>query len=124
MGIPPHVKIFIGRHIHSVWQLETLLCLKRSNGKTINSHEVAKELYISEDAVSKQLNDLVRIGVAEQEQKGVFKYKPSSPDLSSTLDILDELYSKRRVAITDAIYRQSNPSMQFSEAFDLKGDEI
>lgn len=84
------------------------MCLKRSYGKNIDSLQISKELYISEDAITKQLNDFVKIGVAEQEQRGHFKFSPSSHELANTLDLLDELYSKRRVAITDAIYRNPN----------------
>lgn len=118
------MKNFISRHIHSVWQLETLLCLKRANGAGIDSDVIAKELYISETAVFTQLAKFVKEGIIIQEQKGSFKYQPSTREMADVMDQLESLYEKRRVAVTDMIYRQSSQSMQsFSDAFDLKGDE-
>lgn len=110
-GIPSDVKNLISRYISSVWQLEILLCLKRQKGQNINCHDIAKELYISEEAIDKQLKTFVQMGVVKEEERG-FKYKPGSEEMAATLDVLESLYSKRRVAITDLIYRQSNNSMK------------
>ncbi len=110
-GIPSDVKILISRHISSVWQLEILLCLKRQNGQNINCHDIAKELYISEEAIDQQLKTFVQMGVVKEDNQG-FIYKPTDPEMAKTLDVLESLYAKRRVAITDLIYRQSNHSMK------------
>lgn len=79
---------------------------------SIDCQEIARELYISDEAVAKQLSKFARDGIVVQENQKHFKYQPVSTEIAKTLDELESLYSKRRVAITDMIYRQSDESMQ------------
>lgn len=111
LGIPSDVKTFISRHINSVWQLETLLCLKRAGDFGMKTDAVAKELYIAENAVRDQINKFVTEGFIVKEPDGVCKYHPNSADDVQTIEVLEALYIKRRVAVTDTIYRQTGQSM-------------
>lgn len=111
-GIPLEVKGFISRYINSVWQLETLLCLKRAGSLGICIQDIVKELYIADNAISMQLSKFVANGFAIKDQKGNFKYSPTTVEIANTVDLLENLYYKRRVAITDLIYRQSSQSLQ------------
>lgn len=111
-GIPLEVKGFISRYINSVWQLETLLCLKRAGSLGIGIGEIVKELYIADNAVASQLSKFVSEGIAIKDQKGNFRYNPHSAEIANTVDLLESLYYKRRVAITDLIYRQSSQTIE------------
>ncbi len=122
-GIPLEVKGFISRYINSVWQLETLLCLKRAGVVGTDISEIVKELYIADSAVASQLGKFVSEGFATKDHKGNFKYSPKTTELANTLDLLESLYTKRRVAITDLIYRQSSQTLEaYSESTNPQGD--
>lgn len=112
LGIPSDVKTFICRHINSVWQLETLLCLKRAGDFGIKTDAVAKELYIAENAVNDQIIKFIHEGFVAREPDGVCKYRPISAEDAQTIEVLEALYIKRRVAVTDTIYRQTGQSMR------------
>lgn len=121
LGIPSDVKTFISRHINSVWQLETLLCLKRAGVSGMNIEAIAKELYIAESAVSDQIGKFVNEGFATKDPGGNYKYRPVSAEDAQIIEVLEALYAKRRVAVTDTIYRQTGQSMQpFSQDFKEK----
>lgn len=124
-GIPLEVKGFISRYINSVWQLETLLCLKRAGDLGIGIDEIVKELYIADNAVASQLAKFVSEGFAVKDQLGKFRYSPLSVDLSKAVDLLENLYYMRRIAITDLIYRQSSQSINaHNEPEHSQGDEL
>ncbi len=123
-GIPLEVKGFISRYINSVWQLETLLCLKRAGSLGIGIGEIVKELYIADNAVASQLSKFVSEGFAIKDQKDIFRYNPQTSEIANTVDLLESLYYKRRVAITDLIYRQSIQTIEaYAEPENSQRDE-
>ena len=63
---PADVKEFIGKHIHSVAQLEILLMLRREPERTWTSVEITKGLYLESQMVTQLLTDIVQRGFAVQ----------------------------------------------------------
>lgn len=112
LGIPSEIKTFISRHINSVWQLETLLCLKRAGHFGMKIEAIARELYIAEGAIGDQMSRFVNEGFATAEPGGIYRYRPLSDEDAQIIEVLESLYVKRRVAVTDTIYRQTGQSMQ------------
>jgi hypothetical protein len=116
---PPRLKQFIEQHIESIPQLETLLLLRREPQRPWTAADVAKALYIAEDAAESLLADFVRRGFAVHVQPdGCYTYRGGGGEFDELVDELAAVYRERRVAVTSLIYSRPLHKVQtFADAF-------
>jgi hypothetical protein len=117
--LPPPLKQFIEQHIESVPQLETLLLLRRDPQRGWTAAEIAKELYVPEEASATLLVDLARRGFAtgaSPESRSVYRCR--GEEENRLIDQLAEVYRERRVAVISLIYSKPlNKVQTFADAF-------
>lgn len=117
------VKEFIGRHIHSVAQLEILLVLRSEPQKCWTADTITQKLYLQLEMTSRLLAEIVGRGLAIRTDSG-FLYQPSDDADRSAIDHLAQVYHERRVAVTAEIFSKPKGSLRaFSDAFRLRREE-
>jgi hypothetical protein len=119
-GVPAPVRRFIASHIVSVAQLEVLLLLRAAADKEWTADEVARALVTQGDAAAGWLENLVDRGLARND-RGRYRYSPSSPEVDRTIDALAESYANYRVAVISLIFaRPSERITSFADAFRIR----
>jgi len=125
LNISQQLKQFIKERIHSVFNLEVLLLLRREQSRSFTGLEVADELGIELDLVHQQLSDLASADLLAT-TKGTtakFRYAPANKELGSMVDQLAIAYSKQRVPILSLILAEHPDRIRgFAEAFRLIGN--
>ena len=121
-GIPKEARELIGRHIHSVAQLELLLYVRERAGEHVTADGVSRAQKISAEMAADLLSDLAARGfVSGSEQGYVYDVKPS---LARGVDALAGAYGTYRVAIINLIFTGPSESIRnFADAFRLRRDE-
>jgi DNA-binding MarR family transcriptional regulator len=121
--LPVDVKEFIGKHIHSVAQLEVLLMLRREPDRTWTLEQLTNGLYLQSQMVARLLTDIVQRGFAVQEQ-GSFRYQPANDEERQLIDRLAHMYQERRVAVITEIFSKPIDVVKaFADAFRLRKEE-
>jgi DNA-binding MarR family transcriptional regulator len=121
--LPADVKEFIGKHIHSVAQLEVLLMLRREPDRTWTLEQLTNGLYLQSQMVARLLTDIVQRGFAVQEQ-GSFRYQPANDEERQLIDRLAHMYQERRVAVITEIFSKPIDVVKaFADAFRLRKEE-
>ena len=116
--LPPALKQFVEQHIESVPQLEALLLLRRDPQRGWTAAEIAKELYVPENASATLLVDLARRGFVAAAPDGRSVYRSRSEEENKLIDELAEVYRQRRVAVISLIYSKPlNKVQTFADAF-------
>lgn len=93
---------FIRSSIGSIWALELLLYLRANAGRSWTFDDLIKELRSSRAAILEAAMDLVRAGLAV-EQNAQLRYAPASADLDQLAQSLVRAYMTRPVAIVKHI---------------------
>lgn len=120
---PADVKEFIGKHIHSVAQLEILLMLRTEPEQTWTSVEITKTLYLESQMVTQLLTDIVQRGFAVQIESG-FRYQPANDTDRHLIERLAQVYQERRVAVIAEIFSKPIDFIKaFADAFRLRKEE-
>jgi len=102
-----------------------LLCVKRAGAAGVGIEDIVKELYIAQNAVSLQLSKFISEGFVLKDQQGYYKYSPNSLEFANTVDALETLYAKRRIAITDLIYRHSSQALEsIAKTPEIQGEDM
>jgi hypothetical protein len=117
---PSGLKQFIEQHIESVPQLEALLLLRREPQREWSASEIAKELYIPEDAARSLLVDFSRRGFAILIPASAVRYtfQTRNSESDRLIDELASAYQNRRVAVISLIYSKPlNKVQTFADAF-------
>jgi predicted transcriptional regulator len=124
-GIPEGVRRLIAEHIHSVEQLEVLLLLRRTEGRSWTVDEVSNELVTQRDSVAERLEDLARRGFLARSGDPSPRYAYESGDEARDRDV-DELadsYARRRVSVISLIFSKPSDTIRsFADAFRLRSD--
>jgi hypothetical protein len=111
---------FIRDSIGSVWALELLLLLRRSNETLWLPDELVRELRSSDTVVAEALGRLAASGLVA-ETDGRFAYRPASGSLSAMVEELQRIYATKPVTVIKAIMAAPNEKLRiFSDAFRLK----
>ena len=116
----PGLKQFIEHHIESVPQLEALLLLRGESQRHWSAAEIAKELYLPENATSSLLADFARRGFAilVPSAEVRYTYRTSDSEADRLIDELASAYRDRRVAVISLIYSKPLHKVQtFADAF-------
>jgi predicted ArsR family transcriptional regulator len=117
---------FIIEQIDSVPQLEALLLLFNSQPKTWSADEMAKSLYVRNEAASKILESLLLRNLIAVCPGGtnLFFYSPGNHGRNSLLEAVDAIYRKEVVRISSIIHSKGSPSVRdFARAFRIKRDK-
>lgn len=120
---PADVKEFIGKHIHSVAQLEVLLMLRSDPERIWTLDEITSGLYLQSQMVAHLLTDVVQRGLAVQAPCG-FRYQPANEADRRLIDLLAHVYQERRVAVITEIFSKPIDFVKaFADAFRLRKEE-
>ena len=117
---PAEIEQFIGQHIESLAQLETLLLLRREPGRSWSCADLARQLYVTTDVCTAIVTDLERRGflLLDAANVDLIRYRSAGPEADRLIDQLAELYQQRRVAVITQIYSKPVKKVQtFADAF-------
>jgi hypothetical protein len=119
------VDLFIIQHIDSVPHLEALLLLFNSRPQRWSTDEMAKSLYVRNEAALKILENLQQRNLIAARPEGldVFFYSPDDPAGNVLLEAVDAIYRKEVVRISSLIHSKGSASVRdFARAFRFKRD--
>lgn len=120
-GLPDDVHRFLYQHIASVEQLEVLLLVRGSPGRSWSAPEMARELYSHPSSIAQRFQALLAAGLMRETAPGHFQYAPRSPGLDATVAQVDHMYRERRVAVISLIASRPIENVKaFSDAFRIR----
>ena len=102
--ISSDVRDFFKSHIHSLWQLELIMCMRAHQGM-MPVDQIAKLLYSTPAAIESTLERFVQLGVLKEipGNPNTFIYAPSN-ELRQTIDAAAGIYSSRRIDVINLIF--------------------
>lgn len=100
-----NINQFINKYISSVWQLELILLLKRSE-EPQTADELCSKLYMVKEVVEAALNNFVheRLLQTINQTPKAYIYQPDDTFLREAIDELETAYTKKRAAIINMIF--------------------
>jgi hypothetical protein len=117
------VRRLILEAIDSVPELEALLLLRDTPGKSWTPDTASARLYVSKTVAAYTLDVLSKRGFLEEKPDG-FMYRPFTPALAEAVDALARTYAASLVPVTQLIHTKPGPSVQdFARAFRLRKDD-
>jgi hypothetical protein len=122
--LPTSVQQFLSKYIRSLEQLEVLLLLRNSPGRTWTSVEVYEVVRSSRSSVAERLENFVRLGflVKEGGPPSTFRYAPTDT-LAAAADEIAGAYQRWRVRVIEAIFTPiEDPAQRFADAFKVRKD--
>lgn len=120
-GLPDDVHRFLYQYIDSVEQLEVLLLVRRSPGRTWSAADVARELYSHPTSIAQRFERLLGRGLLRESAPGFFQYAPRSAELDQAVGRVAEMYRERRVAVISLIASKPIENVRaFSDAFRIR----
>ena len=117
---------FIIEQIDSVPQLEALLLLFNSQPKAWSADEMAKSLYVRNEAAAKILESLLLRNLIAAHPGGadLFFYNAGDKGRNSLLEAVDAIYRKDVVRISSIIHSKGSAGVRdFARAFRFKKDD-
>lgn len=120
---PAEIEQFIGQHIESLAQLETLLLLRQEPGRSWSCSDLSRQLYVTPDVCTGIITDLERRGfvLRDAANNDLVGYRSSGAAVDQLIDQLASLYQQRRVAVITQIYSKPVKKVQtFADAFRLR----
>lgn len=125
--IPEDLRKFIDMHIDSVEQLEVLLLLRRSAGRSWTVEAVSEDLRSSDMSARIRLQDLTSRGMLERELaegKTLFRYAPRDGRLAALIDRLADLYASRPARLIELIFSKPTDQLKaLADSFRLRRTE-
>jgi hypothetical protein len=112
----------LARSLKSVWTIEILVCMFRHRHRQWSELELVRELRASSPVVSRGLELLTSAGLVSRIDSA-FQIDFADARLEEITAELAEVYSRRPLSLTSAIFEGNNAVRQFSDAFRLKGDK-
>jgi DNA-binding MarR family transcriptional regulator len=120
---PAEIEQFIGQHIESLAQLETLLLLRREPGRSWSGSDLSRQLYVTPDVCTGIITDLERRGfvLRDASSRDLVRYRSTGATVDQLIDQLASLYQQRRVAVITQIYSKPVRKVQtFADAFRIR----
>jgi hypothetical protein len=109
---------FVRTALGSVWALELLLLLHRSPDQAWQDTDLVVPLRANARVIAESLTALCGRGLATLDEDGRYRYCSASATLSQAVDALAELYTRKPMAVTNAILSGRNDKIRtFAEAF-------
>jgi hypothetical protein len=119
--IPAHVLQFVAENIDTVPELETLLMMSQSPGRTWLVADVASRNYISEQNAAMILSALQRRGLVAGDSPPRFRFNPMTDEIAALVAELARCYQTNLSRIATFIHSKPSASIkEFARAFDLK----
>jgi hypothetical protein len=113
---------FILDEIDSVPHLEALLLLWNSKPRPWTPEEIARALFVSDDAARKILLDLARVSLAAPGTANAYFY--ASGDRDQLIEGVEKTYRREIVRISRMIHSKPSASVrEFAKAFEFKRDK-
>jgi hypothetical protein len=126
-GLPKALEQFLARYVHSVYELELLLMLRDHPEKEWGPLSASRALYIQKGAAAARLKDLYASGFLERTfaaDEPLYRYKPVSEELASSVDELARAYENYRVRITSMIVNNTFDGIRrFADAFNIRNED-
>ncbi|NNM71740.1 hypothetical protein [Enterovirga aerilata] len=113
---------FVRFSIRSVWNVELLLHLRRTAGRTWEAEELVRELRASASVVKDGLEALQKAGLVAADGNGGWRYAPASATFDRLTEELEALYRERPTAVTQALFARTDKLRSFADAFRLRKD--
>jgi hypothetical protein len=124
--VPPddeQIAGFIQSSFRSVWTLELLLHLARSEDRGWTAQELVDVLRASDLIVSHGLEALLAAGLIVVDEAAGARYRPASADLAALADGAARLYAQRPDAVRRLIVGAGADGLAaFADAFRLRRD--
>jgi hypothetical protein len=122
--VPTHVLRFLEENIDTVPQLETLLMMSETPGRSWSIADVALRNYVSEQRAADTVSALQRRGlVIADESPPRFRFDPATDEARALVAELARCYQRNLSRITELIHSKPSASIkEFARAFDLKKD--
>jgi hypothetical protein len=112
---------FVQASFRSVWSLELLLVLFRSDGRCWTRAELLTELRSSEAVVSESIESLVAAGLVVIESDGSVCYRPVGEEERALIVELEDVYRRKPSAVRRAIVQTRSDKLQtFADAFKVR----
>lgn len=109
---------FVRTAIGSIWALELLLLLHRTQERAWHESELIAPLRANARVVAESLATLCAKSLAAIDEAGRCRYMPASDALRQVVDTLAELYTRKPMAVTNAILSGRNDKIRtFADAF-------
>ena len=119
MTSPDELTTFIASSFRSVWALELLLLVKRTDAAH-STEELVAQMRASSAVVEKALDELVVAGLAGIDG-GRARYMPVNTGVAALVDETEALYASRPDRVRRLIVASTNRGLAaFSDAFRLK----
>jgi hypothetical protein len=113
---------FVRSSIRSVWNVELLLHLRRSDVRSWAMDELVRDLRASASVVRDGLQVLHTAGLVAKDEGGHWRYAPASPVFDRLTSELEILYRERPTAVTQALFARTDRLRSFADAFRLRKD--
>ena len=120
--LPARVQAFLSRHITSVEQLEILLLLAGTPGRSWTPVEQARHLRSHPDSAAQRVAQLAEDELVTGED-GAYRYGPGNGTVIGDVEEVADTYARRRHAVILAIYsdrrdRDRRPTRSDGEGVD------
>jgi hypothetical protein len=114
---------FIQSSFRSVWTLELLLHLARTEDRGWTPQELVDALRASDSIVSRGIEALLAAGLIVVDEAAGARYRPASADLAALSDGAARLYAQRPDAVRRLIVGAGSDGLAaFADAFRLRRD--
>lgn len=111
---------FVKSAIRSAWSLELLLLMQR-RPQAWGTEDLVRQLRASTGVVREGLASLITAGLVASRETGIYTYAPISLALSELVSALGDLYSRKPVAVRNAIFSAPTDKIRsFADAFLFK----
>jgi len=123
MAATEPVSSFIRGSFRTVWALELLLHLKRTQERAWSADELVDVLRGSPLIVSQSLDGLMRAGLVSIDDKGCAVYQPANSDLDQLVETTERLYARKPDTVRRIIVSGAHSGLaNFADAFRLWKD--
>lgn len=122
-SVPDEVRRFVLTSVHSVPYLEAMLLLRSAPETAWDAQQLARRLYISQNAAAELLSALHSANVvrATTANPPEYVYEPTTGDLRAIIDRLAEVYAAHLKEVTNLIHSQvEKQAHRFADAFRLR----
>ena len=116
------VRELVREHVGSVIELEVLLLLSHSPGRSFTAAEVARELRVAPEWTQGYLSRLAAGGILRERagRAAAYVFAPVAPSTSDTVSRLARAYARQRHTVIELIYSEPDDEIcTFADAFTL-----
>jgi hypothetical protein len=120
-ALPEDVHRFLSHHIDSVEELEVLLLVRQSAGRSWSADDMARELYSHPTSIARRFQRLLGARLLRETAPEHYQYGPRSVQVDQLIGRVAETYRERRVAVISLIASKPIENVKaFSDAFRLR----